>query len=591
MFQSSKAFAVLLIAMVLVPSVTFGRDRPGTPKSVQVTVISSTSIMVQAENTCDLTPGTFTGNTERCIFETDIKKDGLLPTADEKKAIDNQLGAGVVGGFGQHQVSNLTPGTTYCFRFWARRIDDGMRSAVPSAWVCGVTPLNAPLAPLDVRVRVSSLESNQPPRISWSTPDQSGFRSITRFTVERQSPPGANRPWIPEGQIAGPNGRPTNQTFTVTGSMVNLHAQHAYRVCAENSSGTPICASPVGISTAIDTFGGAALGGKQASSKVGMGAQLSPNILTSAKRNIGTFIQGRQATSPVIGAAPTGNGQNEEHPPMQPPAQQVQPPSRQEPAPAPGNNSSQSQNSNGWSNFVQTVQKNEAADRERCKNGPVISSVLGNASPGVSLHLRGSCFGKHPGTVRFNYRVAKQGGWLSGVEVPATQWRDTFLFVNVPQIPNNGDGLVDITVKSDFGLAVRTLPFSVGQKNAPVARMGSAKPQVQTQQPSAAVSVKTQLSPGISAVAKKSVSTAIQGGAAQTTPIAPPRTTASSGGAGAGSQTKNTSHLKKAFQQSGSWASVPGNNAALNPQPLPPQGTTPPTPNSQFSAPASALQR
>lgn len=39
------------------------------------------------------------------------------------------------------------------------------------------------------------------------------------------------------------------------------------------------------------------------------------------------------------------------------------------------------------------------------------------------------------------------------------------------------------------------------------------------------------------------------------------------------------------------WADVPGNDAALNPQPLPPKASTVMTPGAPFSAPGSALAK
>jgi hypothetical protein len=148
------------------------------------------------------------------------------------------------------KVDGLAPRRLYCFRAWSRFVYTGMVSQNPSNWACATTPSRQPLAPLDVAATLPSLIDPRP-RVSWSAADQSDFRDVVRFVVERQSPVGPSRPWIKEQAVEGPKGAQTTNTklsFTISASRIDPKVDNGYRVCAENSGGRT-CSEAVAIKT------------------------------------------------------------------------------------------------------------------------------------------------------------------------------------------------------------------------------------------------------------------------------------------------------------------------------------------------------
>lgn len=108
---------------------------------------------------------------------------------------------------------------------------------------------SAPRAPLDLKARMPAAPDGALTAIlvEWSTPDQSQLRPVDSYTVERQSPPGPDRPWIAEGSLTGPKGEQSGRArlaFQFKSAPLDPRHKHAFRVCAINGSGST-CAAPV----------------------------------------------------------------------------------------------------------------------------------------------------------------------------------------------------------------------------------------------------------------------------------------------------------------------------------------------------------
>lgn len=191
----------------------------------------------------------------RATHDRDVLVSYFLEQTRNGQSLGDPRDTGILSGTGDRRedspsisVYYLTPETDYCFRIWVRR-SDGMMAAQPTNWACTRTLPSAPLAPLDVRAhRQRTLDSvSSPAIIEWSTPDQSAHRRITRYEIDRQSPPGTNRPWIADQSIAGPDGQQSAATqlaFRVKSSALPAKGEHAFRVCAVNDGGRA-CAKPV----------------------------------------------------------------------------------------------------------------------------------------------------------------------------------------------------------------------------------------------------------------------------------------------------------------------------------------------------------
>ena len=244
---------LVLCALALCCASASAADRPQAPSSVNVTASSPTRVLVRFFQP-QLGPKSTT-----LYFEIEQTIDGIrIPHHDEAK-LSTELGPKIGYGEGARsfEVQGLTPQRTYCFRIWTRTgMPDRLRSDNPSALACATTPPYPPLAPLDAKAQLRSF-AGRVPNVSWSAPDMSGWRGIDRYTVERQSPPGPNRPWIPEKTVSGgPNGGGQSTTFgiahTITTSAIDPQQTHVYRICAVNQGGKT-CAEPVAL--AKDTRG------------------------------------------------------------------------------------------------------------------------------------------------------------------------------------------------------------------------------------------------------------------------------------------------------------------------------------------------
>jgi len=216
---------ITALAWIGVPALSEARDRPGTPTNPVATALSPSCLGLQWFNT--------TRDDETVTFEVNLTKDGVpLGTY----LLDGQLG--VKGGRDGNTICKLEPDARYCMRVWTRYVDNDVRSAQPSALACANLPPAPPLAPLDVVVTLAL--NGKLAQLQWNTPDQSAHRRITRYEVERQSPPGPDRPTLPEGSVAGPDGAQTTKTklaFSFTTGELDPALKHGFRVCSVNGGG------------------------------------------------------------------------------------------------------------------------------------------------------------------------------------------------------------------------------------------------------------------------------------------------------------------------------------------------------------------
>jgi hypothetical protein len=247
--MSSFVRLITATCLTLAATTADARDRPGTPADVRAWATGATTVSVTFTNTAS--------RDELVQFELEMTINGARAAHSHESSLSKTMGwSGTGAAWGQFHgitLQNLTPETQYCFRFWSRVIDTGVQSQAPSGWACTSTPPRAPHAPLDVRAQISGEVLVNTPRLSWNTPDQSDHRAIDRFIVERQSPPGQNRPWLLEKTVRGPAGEQTTSTqlvFAVPGTPIDRGVRHIYRICAENAGGRT-CAKPVELTTVI----------------------------------------------------------------------------------------------------------------------------------------------------------------------------------------------------------------------------------------------------------------------------------------------------------------------------------------------------
>jgi hypothetical protein len=233
--NAARARVVALVLAAAAAGTTAARDRPGTPNGVAAQAKGPTAVALSWRNT---------GRGDQLLrFEVEATRDGL-PLRVAQPEGSSGTGQAQAREHG-HLVSGLAPEARHCFRLWSRLDDNQVRSAIPSSWACADTPAVPPLAPLDV-VATLSLDRTRA-RVDWKTPDQTGHRRVTRFEVERQSPPGPGRPVLREGSVAGPDGAQTPTTrlaFSLTTAVLDPSVPHQLRVCAVNSGGRT-CAKPV----------------------------------------------------------------------------------------------------------------------------------------------------------------------------------------------------------------------------------------------------------------------------------------------------------------------------------------------------------
>jgi hypothetical protein len=235
------AVLLLLGPLVTVPAVE-ARSRPGNPANLTATAENATTVAFTFTNTA--------ARDELVRYEVEQTVNGVRISHAAESALSQRMSWSGTGDgwsqFGGGRIRDATPMTEYCFRVYARFVDSGVRSTWPSNWGCARTPPHPPLAPLDVKAEFTTVATDRP-RLSWSTPDQSGWRGIDRYVIERQSPPGQNRPWILEKAVSGPRGEQNASTrlvFATGTTAVDPQTRHAYRVCSENDGGR-VCAKPV----------------------------------------------------------------------------------------------------------------------------------------------------------------------------------------------------------------------------------------------------------------------------------------------------------------------------------------------------------
>ena len=214
--------------------------RPGTPTDARVIVYGPQWVEVHFTNTAE--------DDVSVLLEVEQTTNGVRIPPREERALSQEFNRfDLRSRFRGGTVSKLVPQTDYCFRAWARDADTDDRSEHPSEWACARTPGYKPLAPLDVKAELTG-HLDETPRVSWDTPDQSDYRGIVEFFVERQSPPGEKRPWVYETTVPGPAGEQTASTrlaFAIEGSRIDRTVEHVYRVCSRNGSGIACATAPL----------------------------------------------------------------------------------------------------------------------------------------------------------------------------------------------------------------------------------------------------------------------------------------------------------------------------------------------------------
>jgi hypothetical protein len=241
----------LVCGLALSCGITTAIARPLAPSSVTVRANSPVQVTVsffQSPIVVDQYRGLINWEVEKWV-------NGRRLAHQEEARLSATVNAGMTreqhgnGGPIEFAVPGLRPQTEYCFRIWARE-GGGTRSDHPSDRACAVTPPHPPLAPLDAKAQLRTI-ADRVPTVSWSAPDMSDFRGIDRYTIERQSPPGPNRPWIPEKTVSGgANGGPQSMSVglahTTTTGAIDPQQTHVYRICAVNQGGKT-CAEPVAL--------------------------------------------------------------------------------------------------------------------------------------------------------------------------------------------------------------------------------------------------------------------------------------------------------------------------------------------------------
>lgn len=475
-------------AQIDIGAVTGIRSHPGTPNEVQVKPVSPTSVRIQFHNTA---------SSDECVqFEFSTMINDVVVTPG-----DNPASAFPAFPYCTHDkyvtrpLDTLQPETKYCFQVWARRHGDNMRSEQPSAWACGKTPPYPPLAPLDVKAFMTSVAASSPPRLSWNTPDQSNHRGIVGFTVERQTSPGPNRPWVSEGAVAGPAGNQSSSTrlaFAFTASVIDPKVAQIYRVCAENDGGRT-CAAPVALEVKAP--------------EVAKSVSINDPIAsaTANSNRSGLSLLSPQARANVL-AAVTAESQ---------PARPTTP----RPGQPPSSASSQSAATGG---------------------APSTSSITSTLSPRAKAAVIGAV-ATAPTTTSSGSVSSPGGGGGGRSTVAAPPPNAASAPVALAALVRGSDLPRGLARLSDNAIII------VGGKEV---RAGEVKQEVLKLDDHVMLQV--------------------------------------------GGQRVRASRLKHELTRParpGNWGDVPGNEAALNPQPLLPKAPNPTVPAPQFNAPQSALQR
>lgn len=216
------------LSLLFVVTSAVARDTPGTPNNAKAEVAGPDAVQLS---------WVVTSRREELVkFEVEAR---LNDAPVDVQQPDGTSGTG--DGWLPHSgyvVRRLEPEQHYCFRIWSRYVDNDVRSDRPSAWACADTTAVPPLAPLDFIA--TFIPGQRHAMLQWNTPDQSGHRPVQFYEIERQSPPGPNRPTLREGRISGPNGDQsvtTRLNFIFKSSDIQLPGRHGFRVCSVNSGG------------------------------------------------------------------------------------------------------------------------------------------------------------------------------------------------------------------------------------------------------------------------------------------------------------------------------------------------------------------
>lgn len=505
-FSSPPVIGAVLASLLAVPApaiatvddltaVVGQRATPGTPNEVQIKPTSPTSVGIQFHNTA--------GRDECVRFEFSTKINGQLIKPADNPAIPYPTETSCTSDqYVLRPLGNLQPETEYCFQIWARLHGTEMRSDRPSGWACGRTPPFPPLAPLDVKAFMTSVAASSPPRLSWNAPDQSNHRGITRFTVERQTSPGPNRPWVSEGAVAGPAGSQSASTrlaFAFTASVIDPKVAQIYRVCAENDGGRT-CAAPVALEVKAP--------------EIAKGVSINDPIAsaTAASNRSGLSSLSPQARANVI-AAVTADSQ-----PRRPTTPRPGQPPSSAPSPA-------------------------AATGSAPSNASISSTLSPQAKAAVIGALNAAPTTTSSGSVS---SPGGGGGGRSAVAVPPAD------AAPAPLAPAPAPvALAALVRESDLPRGLARVNDNaiiiVGGKHV---RAGEIKQEVLKLDDRVTLRV-----------------------------------------GGRHMQARQLKHELSRSAQPRSWGNVPGNETALNPQPLPPKVSDQTVPASPFSAPHSALQK
>ncbi len=240
--RTTPATLALLCGLSFACTRAEAEERPGGPISMTATVGDATTIQLAWISSA------WSASSSPVKFELEESANGVRAAQPEESALSAKIGmtdARVGGTAESFKVEGLQPETNYCFRAWSRFASTGMVSENPSNWACAHTPARVPLAPLDVKASLRT-RTDPKPRVAWSTGDQSDHRQVLRFVIERQSPPGANRPWLFEQAVAGPAGAQSTASrlsFSIVAAAIDPKIKNVFRVCAENDGGRT-CAEP-----------------------------------------------------------------------------------------------------------------------------------------------------------------------------------------------------------------------------------------------------------------------------------------------------------------------------------------------------------
>jgi len=240
------AAAVAFTALAGAAEPALARDRPGTPNFPSMVAKSPTQLELIWHDT--------TGDGDCALagaaacdpdvhYEVDFTRDnlpydpfhvaqgGTPPDYLSALSLDAQ-------GYFRTTIDQVEPLHHYCFRVWSRYYYNNVRSQLPSAWACADTAAFPPGQPLGLTA--SARQGFSQAIVTWDVPDQSGYRPVDHFDIERQDIRGGGYPIVADGQIPGPNGdqdASTRLAFKYTSSSIGDPSKVQFRVCSVNNGG------------------------------------------------------------------------------------------------------------------------------------------------------------------------------------------------------------------------------------------------------------------------------------------------------------------------------------------------------------------